>query len=220
MFDMLRYAQFVAKPDVVAQGTIFGSAYAAPAGIDAFGRQATFDIRNRNDNTMGLRVTIARSLAGAAAENSNGFAIDITHANGDALDITFTPVDRTITGNVRNATALSAVKSLIDAETGLSSEYYGGETGTGRPAATHVLSAGGQYDRPFLLEIRANGNGYVYIGSAAPTVDTASEFVRNSCPLNRVVPPGERPYLKRMGGTNVAASASLWIVGPPIDSSA
>ena len=117
-------------------------------------RQATFRLLNRNHPTRGLLVTIARtSLEGEA---SNDVEVDITRVNGDALSMSFDATAKTVEGNVRNATTMSALKTEVDGVTGLSSVYFGGETGTGnqsRATATETVSAGGMTDP--LARVRA-----------------------------------------------------------------
>lgn len=148
--------EFMPKPDAIHQATNFGSSnYAAQSGISAYGTQATFDLFTRGRTDRGLRVTIARSsLAGPA---SDGVLVQVTRVNADALSADYDGSAKTFNINVQDATTMANLKTEVDAETGISSVYFGGETGTGLAESNIPVSAGGADGAQGTFDILGDG---------------------------------------------------------------
>ena len=95
--------------------------------------------------------------------------------------------------------------------TGLSSAYYGGETGTGTIDSTARVSAGGEVDSDAVLRVVAVDEIHLATGTAAPT-DATAEIAFEYQPHYLFLPAGESLYIKRVGGSNVRASVAMWLV--------
>ena len=81
--------------------------------------------------------------------------------------------------------------------------------------AYQAVSGAAIDDNDAWVELRMAGDTFAFIGTAAPAgadQDDESEFVRSGYPLNRVLPAGERLFIKRSGGTDRRGSCSVWIL--------
>ena len=97
---------------------------------------------------------------------------------------------------------------FIDRNTGFMPKpaaVAGGTIATDRYAARTSEGAG-----ETLAEIRASGDMFAFIGPAAPRDDSGSEFLEAGHVWRRIIPAGERVWLKRSGGQGRAGSVSTW----------
>ena len=193
--------------------TLAASAYASPPTLNFM--QATFRLHTRGSTTKGLEVVIERGAA--ANEASNDFDVRITRINANALAASMDAAAKTVVGNVKNASTMSDLKGTIDAVSGLSSRYFGGETGTGSAEARHVTSAGGAVDRPALAVVTAENPILAVPGADAPGGDGAAAYVKGNTRTHVALRAGERLWLKRIGGTDIRASVELWTGSPAFE---
>lgn len=178
-------------------------------GMNGWGIQAHVDLPARGDPSQGLRVTVTRGSL--AAEESNGVAVNITRDDSEALAVAYDATAKTLTGNVMDATTLANLKTQIDGITGtpLTTEYYGGETGTSMAEAYDLETSGGFHDFPCWLLFLMSNDVLVAVvpGTAAPSNDDESRLVRNTG-LGRwvFVPAGHRCFVRRRGSNDVPGS--------------
>ena len=164
------------------------------------------------DDSQGLEITIAR--AGLAADASNGVEATVEH--GSASAVTFDAAGKDMEVDVLAGALLSAIKTLVDAETHLSSEYFGGETGTSEPGLGVFTSARGVEDQWMAVRIYAarastNPGLHVFVGASAPANDNGSVYWTDEAgPFMAMVPPSQRIWFKRIGSSNVRGSIELW----------
>ena len=175
--------------------------------IDARGAQATFDILATGQTDQGLRITLGRGT-GRIAEDSNGYLVEF--ASG-AVDAALDDSARTITLTIQASTTLAGLKTELDAVTGLTSAYFGGETGTNDPTATAGRTVGGTRDLVGWLRIfvPSANEGLLKFGTAVPTTEPGSRLV-SRVGWEGVLPRSQRIYTKRGGSNDVPASIEIW----------
>ena len=184
----------------------------ASQGIEAFGRQAGFDILADGSASAGLRVTIERGT-NRRAEESNGYAVSVTEGAALSVTLTDTAGAEAVAIVLAAATTMAQLKAAVDAVAGLASEYFGGETGTGGTAAQDVDdSAGASYDRWAAVQVSTNGAYFRYLGESAPADDSGSVIARGDVEaIGRfMLPPGQQVWLKRTGTGDVPGSLQIW----------
>ena len=224
-------AQFKAEIDGLT-GTPLGTSYvgseagvgATPnAGYPADGVQATADLHRAGGQAdRGLRVTMGR-LAGRGDE-SNGWRIIVVRGGSASttVDMAARTVTRTATGNL----SFSTIKTNLDAQSsvGITTAYYGGETGSsfveiqeettagGTPDTDASRLHGGTADNYAWIVVRHAGTaeGLLVTGTAVPTALTASEVCARAIPVGRILRPGDSIYTIRTGTADLDGSISLW----------
>lgn len=139
------------------QADLFDSDYESYAseGIQAFGRQASFDVgthlaavqasfdiltSGRTDR--GMRVTI--EPANAVGANSNGYKVSVTV--GAALSVDVDGSAKTVTIVVAATTTMSQLSSELDSTAQVSTAFFGGEGGNGTIGAQDVADSAGGSD--------------------------------------------------------------------------
>ena len=177
-------------------------------GINAYGRQGTFDILTDGEDDQGLRVTIERGT-NRIADETNGFVVTVTE--GAALDVTMVSADGTVDIVLAAATTMAQLKAAVDAYSGLDSDYFGGETGTGATAAQDVPPVStATRDRAAIVRVWADNDLLIFVGASAPANDNGSELLRGGEPSYRQIPPGQLCWLKRRGNNDVPGSVAIW----------
>ena len=203
------YGEFLPKPDVTRYNTaLAGASYSARLGVDGLGQAFFLIPTSTAADTGGLQVFLKTSLAEGAL--SNGWKVDAAVAAAAA--VTVDDDARTIVIGYLATTALSAIKTLVDATTtGLESRYYAGQDGTGVLAAVDETTENGHDPLDSWFLVRVDGKTFVHIGEAAPSDDQESIFIPGAAVTYRsALPKGSRIWVKRVGGTNVDGSIELW----------
>ena len=159
------------------------------------------------DDSQGLRVTLARSSLAAAL--SNGVSVEIEQ--GAASAATFSTTSRNVEIDATAAADLDDLKTLIDAETGLSSSYFGGETGTGLPFLENKATFTATRDPRGVYRIVSGSQLYAHPGTAAPSSDSGVRIIAPHVVQHGRLAPGERLWIKRVGTSNVRGSVELWL---------
>ena len=121
---------FTRNPDAVLYDADLGdAAWEAKTGINALSTQATFDLPVSGETANGLRISLSRGTFQAEAANDVRVvvAVDITLSAAAAAYVAAT---RTLTITYSAASqAFTAVKTAVDAISGITSAYYGNATG-------------------------------------------------------------------------------------------
>ena len=208
-FDVIAHP-YLRPADAIRQQSDLGDqAYESYSGngIQAYGRQATFDILNLSQDGRGLRVKILRSHA--AAEASNGYSVSVTV--GNSLAVSVTASNKAITIGLLAATTMAQLKTRVDANSNLSSVYFGGETGTGPTDAQEVADTdSGVEDQWAAVRYVVTGDVFISIGTAAPSNDNVARIMRSNTLNNFRIPPGQLAWIKRVGGADVRGSVEIW----------
>ena len=201
----LVFGAFTRPADAVVESSATTTWEAAGTGINAYGRQASFDFLSDGAAVRGLRISILRSAN--AAEASNGYVITVTQAN--ARSVTVDDSAKTVAIVLTGATTLGQLKTAIDADTSLTSVYFGGGA-AGNATSTQDIadSAGGIEDQWAAALIMGQSDLYIQTGTAAPTAITSAIVVRISG-RHILIPPGETLYRRSRTGT-ARTSVEVW----------
>ena len=179
-------------------------------GVNAYGRQATFDIFTRDQTDRGLRVTIERGT-GRNGADANGYAVTLIDGSNTSavLNDTARTVALTVTGLT---TGFNTLKAQIDGVSGLSSVYFGGAVASERPELGSTVSANGEDGSPRKARFRVNdGAVFLFFGSAAPANDAGSALVVGRAPpWQGYLPADAQVYIKHIGSTARSLSAEVF----------
>ena len=188
------------QPATVIRTQATTAAYALMTDINAYGRQATFNVLADGQTDQGLRVTIGRGT-GRTGDQSNDFAVAVERGSSSAVSVGVP--NKVVEIDVAAGALLSALKVVIDAETELSSTYFGGETGTNEVQLRESLSYGGDDDAPRKARFKiSEGSGYVFFGDAAATDNLASVLlIGRAGAWTGHIPSGAKVYIRHDGGT-------------------
>ena len=167
--------------------------------------QGRLKIFTRDQTDRGLEVIVIKSDTGLRGADSNGIMAAVTRENGNALDIAYSASDKTITGNVQDATTMAQLKTEIETQTALRTQYFGDETGTGMAEAFTAETAHGHDNRMCAVEFRAGSDAIIYIDNEK------SEFIRSAFSLRRMLTPEQDVYTQGDGAAR-EGSISIWIL--------
>ena len=195
-------------PDnVVYAAVLFGTAWTL-RDTGAIGPQSFYDILTQGDSTRGLRIVTERATF--APDQFNGVRVIVRDESPS--EATLDTAARTLTIDVASlTTGLNTVKAQVDAITGLTSAYFGGETGSGRPTRGDGTFSGGDPDRWAWISVHTadNNPGLLRFGTAVPTDDVGSRVVGRSGWFG-LVPPGQNVYARRGSSNDVRGSIEVW----------
>ena len=133
---------YARSPDEVLYDADLGdSAWEAKAGMNVLSTQATFDIPVEGETANGLRISLARGTFGA--EQANDVRVVVAVDTGlAAATAAYVEATKTLTITYSSAAqAFATVKTAVDANTGISSAYYGNATGADEASETSGFSS-------------------------------------------------------------------------------
>ena len=207
--------QFAKPPDQTLYAADLFDGSWEQKNIHAYGMQGHFDVFADGEDDQGLRITIERGTH-RIADETNGF--EVTFVDG-AADANLTSAMRTLvlTGE-DGTTLLSALKTAVDAISGLDSDYFGGETGTNAvampPGVAGVVSGGTPDEHAWVVVTNAHNTtdaGLMQIGTSTPTnTNQATAVPTRSNGVGRLMLPGERLYTIRGGTNDQRGSVEMW----------
>ena len=207
------YPLYQRAPDVVLYQTDLGdSAWEAKSGIVARGVQATFDIPVEGETANGLRITLARSLL----EGDRGNVVTVVSLVDSTLSAaTAVYVAATMTLTITHSSgnqAFTAVKTAVDANTGISSSYYGNAAGADIASEASGLFSGGIPDRPAYVRVTVGADMLIKFATSVPanTADSTSRIAMSNKVYEAIIPAGERFYSKRRVATDVIGGIEMW----------
>ena len=178
---------------------------------NAYGVQSSAHILTRGQSARGLLITSERATY--PTDEIEGFAVIVE--DGASTTATLDEAGKTLTVTLQSdTTGLNTVKSRIDAITGLTSAYFGTETGSGRPTKGETKFAGGTPDEDVVIRLIPDGSALMFVGDAAPANSDEAAFVRPGLftPLYRI-PAGMRVWLRAVGTGNVDGGIEVWRLG-------
>ena len=193
--------------DVIYNASLFDDAWTL-RDIGAFGTQATFDVLTQGNANRGLRISTERATY--PTDQLNGLRVIVRTESPSAatLDVDAGTLIIDVAGE---STGLNTVKARVDAVAGLTSAYFGGENGAGRPTRGEGQFSGGTPDRWAWISAHTadNNPGLLRFGAAVPTDDTGSRVVGRSG-WGGLVPPGQSVYARRGSSNDVRGSIEVW----------
>ena len=198
---------FILPPDTIRYAADLGDfGWETATGFTNLGSQATFDIFAEGSTTQGLRVTIARAALAAGA--SNGVVVNVIHDT--PRTVTFTVADKTIDIQAGEPNTLSQVKTSVDADTNLTSAYFGSEAGTSTFDPTSLVTSNATEDRPSLIEIRNGGQIMLYdAGTATPSNNDTASYIFPNSKFHTILAAGDAPYTRR-SATDAPGTMRIW----------
>ena len=203
---------FTRNPDAVLYDADLGdAAWEAKTGINALSTQATFDLPVNGETANGLRISLSRGTFQAEAANDVRVvvAVDITLTAATAAYVAAT---RTLTITYSAASqAFTAVKTAVDAISGITSAYYGNATGADIGSVTSGQFAGGRTNWCY-VRVTVVTDLLIKMATSTPANaddDTARVAIEEQV-WEGLIPPGERFYCKRRVATDVIGCVEMW----------
>ena len=203
---------FTRNPDAVLYDADLGdAAWEAKTGINALSTQATFDLPVNGETANGLRISLSRGTFQAEAANDVRIvvAVDITLTASTAAYVAAT---RTLTITYSAASqAFTAVKTAVDAISGITSAYYGNATGADIGSVTSGQFAGGRTNWCY-VRVTVVTDLLIKMATSTPANaddDTARVAIEEQV-WEGLIPPGERFYCKRRVATDVIGCVEMW----------
>lgn len=192
------------------EAAMFGATWARKT-ANGFGTQGYVDLNTNGSGVQGLRLSVARTVA--IGEESNGFEITLTI--GLVVAASYDADAKKLALTALASTTQAALKAIIELVTDdpIIPSYYGGETGTGliNSAGDFGVTWGATADRASMVEVRANGGVLVHLGTAAPSADSLTQYIRPAYgPWIRYLPAGWSVWTKRLATSNTAGGIMVW----------
>ena len=203
---------FTRNPDAVLYDADLGdAAWEAKTNINALSTQASFDTPVEGETANGLRISLGRGTFFAEAANDVlvVVAVDTTLAAATAAYVAATRT-LTITHSSGNQ-AFAAVKTAVDAITGISSSYYGNAAGTDIASETGGQFDGGRTNWGY-VRVTVVSDMLIKMATSTPANaddDTARLAIEEQV-WEGIIPPGERFYCKRRVATDVIGCVEMW----------
>ena len=192
---------------VVYNAILFGAAWTL-RDTGAAGPQSSYDLLTQGQTDRGLRISSERATY--PTDQLNGVLVIVRTESPTAATLDLAA--ETLTIDVAGVTTgLNTVKARVDAVAGLTSAYFGGETGSGRPTRGEGRFSGGEPDRRAWLSIHTadNNPGLIKFGTAVPTDAVGSRVVGRSG-WSGLVPPAQNVYAMRGSSNDVRGSIEVW----------
>ena len=203
---------YARSPDEVLYDADLGdAAWEAKAGINVLSTQATFDLPVEGETANGLRISLGRGTF--PVEHANLARVVVAVDTGLAVaTAAYTAATRTLLITYSSATqAFAAVKTAVDAITGINSSYYGNATGADEASETSGMFAGA---RTFWGYVRVTVVSDMLIKIATTTPanadDDTSRVAIEEQVWDAVIPPDHRFYCKRRIATDVIGCVEMW----------
>ena len=203
---------YARNPDEVLYDADLGdTAWEAKAGINVLSDQATFDIPVEGETANGLRISLGRGTF--TVEHANEVQV-VTAVDTTLAAATAAYVEATLTLTITHSSgiqAFAAVKTAVDAITGINSSYYGNATGADIASETSGMFAGA---RTFWGYVRVTVVSDMLIKIATTTPanadDDTSRLAIEEQVWDAVIPPDHRFYCKRRVATDVIGCVEMW----------
>ena len=178
---------------------------------NAYGVQSSAHILTRGQSGRGLLITSERATY--PTDELEGFAVIVE--DGSSTTATLDAAGKTLTVTLQSdTTGLNTVRTRINAIAGLTSAYFGTETGSGRPTKGETAFAGGTPDEDVVVRIHPDGSALMFVGDAAPTNTDEVVFMRAGLMQPTVrIPAGMRVWLRAIGASAFDGSIEVWRLG-------
>ena len=175
---------------------------------NAYGIQADFHLLTQGETDEGLRIITERATY--PTDQLNGLRVIVRTESPTAATLDVSAGTLTI-DVASSTTGLNTVKARVDAVTGLTSAYFGTETGSGRPTRGEGAFDGGVRDEAVVMRILPDGTVLMFVGAAAPTDTSECAMIRPGLfAPHYTIPAGQLVWLRAVGASNVDGSIEVW----------
>ena len=203
---------YARNPDEVLYDADLGdTAWEAKAGINVLSTQATFDIPVEGETANGLRISLGRGVFFAEPANDVQLVVAVD-STLTAATAAYDEATRTLTITHSSGNqAFAAVKTAVDAITGINSVYYGNASGTDISSEASGQFAGGVTFWGY-VRVTVVTDLLIKIATATPlnADDDTSRVAIEEQVWDAVIPPNHRFYCKRRVATDVIGCVEMW----------